>query len=65
MLGLLEERMSLKNSRAVCLIVSPILSHLSTICPERKPFLLALDPQRLVGICQSHVCRMWHARIMM
>jgi hypothetical protein len=59
----LGERISLKNRRVVCLMVSPIVSHLSTICPERKPFLLALDPQGLVRICQLHVCRVQHARI--
>jgi hypothetical protein len=53
--------MSLKNRRVVCLIISPSLSHLSVICPECKPFLLALDPQGLVRICQSHVCRIRHA----
>jgi hypothetical protein len=59
---ILGERVSLKTSRVVCLIVSPIVSHLSTICSECKPFLLGFDPQGLVGICESHVCRMRHAK---
>jgi hypothetical protein len=61
MLGVFGEHMSLMNSRVVCLIVSPVISHLSAICPDCKPLLLALDPQGLVRICQSNVCRMQHA----
>ena len=56
------ESVSLKNSRVVCLIISPIVSHLSTICPECKPFLLGLDPKGLVRICQLYVCRIQHAK---
>jgi hypothetical protein len=50
-LGVVGQCISLKTSRAVCLIVSPIISHLSTICPDCKPLLLGLDPQGLVRIC--------------
>jgi hypothetical protein len=51
MLGVFGQCMSLKTSRVVCLVVSPMISHLSTICPDCKPLLLGLDPQGLVRIC--------------
>jgi hypothetical protein len=57
--------MSLKNSRVVCPIVSPIVSYLFAICPECKPFLLTLDPQGLVGICELYTCRIQHVMMRM
>jgi hypothetical protein len=56
-----EKGMGLKKSRIIYLVGSPTLSYFFLICPECKPFFLALDPDRLERIRQSQGFGIQHA----
>lgn len=55
----------LNTHRAVSFLIGitaiPLVTHLFTLRPDGKPFFLALDPDGLERIHQSHVCRIRQA----